>query len=78
MNDCTVCGKIDAKKPMVFRGEKYCSEQHRKILAGEYGYDVGTLFATGLITHKEAAKLWGTDMKSNSQAKTAVSTSKRA
>lgn len=37
MNPCEVegCGKPDDQKPMAFRGEPYCSDQHRKVLAGE-------------------------------------------
>jgi hypothetical protein len=33
--NCEVCGKTDDNKPMAFRGEKYCSDLHRKVLSGE-------------------------------------------
>lgn len=29
------CGTVDKDKPMVFRGEDWCSDIHRKILKGE-------------------------------------------
>jgi hypothetical protein len=32
MTDCMVCGKSDDKKPMCFRGEKWCCDAHRKLL----------------------------------------------
>lgn len=32
---CRVCGKTDPEKPMAFRGEWWCSENHRKIIHGE-------------------------------------------
>lgn len=35
MPDCETCGKPDREKPMCFRGEKHCSEYHRKVQAGE-------------------------------------------
>jgi hypothetical protein len=37
MNPCKVegCGKTDDDRPMAFRGEPYCSDIHRKVLAGE-------------------------------------------
>jgi len=37
MNPCKVegCGKTDDQKPMAFRGEPFCSDLHRKVLAGE-------------------------------------------
>lgn len=34
MTNCLVCEKPDEQKPMCFRGEDYCSELHRKFLAG--------------------------------------------
>ncbi len=76
MHDCVVCGKTDAEKPMCNRGEKWCSEKHRKILAGEYGYDLGRLFEMGLITQEEAARLWGTDFETGEQVKVAMVTAK--
>lgn len=60
---CAVCGKDDDQKPICFRGERYCSELHRKILNGEYGYDVGRLLEMGLITHEQAAGAWGMDFE---------------
>lgn len=35
MNECQVCKKTDAEKPMAFRGMPYCSDLHRKVLKGE-------------------------------------------
>lgn len=37
MNPCEVrgCGKVDDQKAMVFKGTAWCSEKHRKVLAGE-------------------------------------------
>ena len=35
MKECKVCQKPDNEKPMTFRGEDWCCERHRKILAGE-------------------------------------------
>jgi hypothetical protein len=32
---CLVCGKGDGDKPMVFRGEQWCSDNHRKVVIGE-------------------------------------------
>lgn len=32
---CRVCGTSDKNKPMVFRGENYCCERHRKLIAEE-------------------------------------------
>lgn len=63
MKDCRVCGTPDEKKPMAFRGENHCSELHRKILAGELGNDVGTLFEQGIVTQAQAARLWGTKIE---------------
>lgn len=34
-NPCDVCAKRDDKKPMVFRGERWCSDDHRKVIQGE-------------------------------------------
>lgn len=35
MHPCGVCDKPDDQKPMCFRGEKWCSELHRKIMVGD-------------------------------------------
>lgn len=35
MNECEVCGLPDSEKPMVFRGEQWCCDDHRKVLMGE-------------------------------------------
>lgn len=35
MSDCRVCETPDSEKPMVFRGEPYCSDDHRKVIIGE-------------------------------------------
>lgn len=35
MSDCAVCGTPDSDKPMCYKGENYCSENHRKVIAGE-------------------------------------------
>lgn len=35
MNACEVCGKTDNEKPMCFRNEKWCSENHRKQIKGD-------------------------------------------
>jgi len=32
---CKVCGAKDDQKPMVFRGEDFCCDLHRKMLSGE-------------------------------------------
>lgn len=32
MNPCEVCGMTDDQKAMAFRTEKWCSENHRKIV----------------------------------------------
>lgn len=36
-NPCEVkgCGKTDGDKPMCFRGERWCSDLHRKAIVGE-------------------------------------------
>lgn len=36
-NPCEVegCGKSDEERPTVFRGERWCSDQCRKVLTGE-------------------------------------------
>lgn len=34
-NPCKVCGTPDSQKPMCFRGEEWCSDDHRKVLSGE-------------------------------------------
>lgn len=33
--NCEVCKKPDHQKPMCFRGMKWCSDNHRKVLTGE-------------------------------------------
>jgi hypothetical protein len=66
MNDCAVCGKPDHEKPMTFRGSNACSEMHRKIMAGEFGTDVGRLFEMNLVSQDEATRLWGTKMEVDS------------
>lgn len=33
--NCQVCNTPDDLKPMCFKGEQYCCEDHRKILDGE-------------------------------------------
>lgn len=35
MNPCQVCNKTDEQKPTIFRGEKWCSESHRKLIVGD-------------------------------------------
>lgn len=35
MNPCKVCGKTDDQKPMAFRTEDWCSENHRKQIKGD-------------------------------------------
>lgn len=32
---CMICLKPDEEKPMVFRGELWCSDEHRKMLQNE-------------------------------------------
>jgi hypothetical protein len=32
---CRICGTPDSEKPMCFRKEDWCSENHRKLIAGE-------------------------------------------
>lgn len=32
MHKCEVCEKPDEKKPMCFRGERWCSEAHRQVV----------------------------------------------
>ena len=34
-NPCEVCQTPDDQKPMCFRGEKWCSEKHRKQIMGD-------------------------------------------
>jgi hypothetical protein len=38
MNPCQAkdCGKTDPEKPMAFKGEKWCSEKHRKEVRGDH------------------------------------------
>lgn len=38
-NPCLVpwCGKVDAEKPMCFRGEDWCCENHRKLVEVQGG-----------------------------------------
>lgn len=38
MHPCGVCGKTDEKKPMCFRGEKWCSDLHRKMINREIAF----------------------------------------
>lgn len=33
--DCRVCGLWDEDKPMAFKGESWCSDDHRKVIVGE-------------------------------------------
>ena len=66
--DCIVCGKTNAERPMAFRGENHCSELHRKILAGEYGSDLGRMFEMGLITQEQVTRMWGIDIKTGKPA----------
>lgn len=33
--NCLVCDTKDEDKPMVFRGEEHCSDNHRKVISGE-------------------------------------------
>lgn len=35
MNDCEICKMPDHKKPMCFRGERWCCDKHRKMVLGE-------------------------------------------
>lgn len=35
MKDCRVCGTPSDKKPMIFRGEDWCCDGHRKVVKGE-------------------------------------------
>jgi len=62
---CGVCGKTDEQKPMCFIGEDHCSELHRKVLAGDFGYEVTALVDRGLITQDQAVRLWGKDFRKN-------------
>lgn len=32
---CRVCGKPEGETAMVFKNEPYCSDDHRKVIAGE-------------------------------------------
>jgi hypothetical protein len=32
---CEVCGAKNVDRPMVFRGERWCSDLHRKMVVGE-------------------------------------------
>lgn len=36
---CKICGKNDSERPLVFRGEEFCCDDHRKMLTGEMEYD---------------------------------------
>ena len=31
---CAVCGRTDPNKPMCFRGESWCCDDHRKLATG--------------------------------------------
>ena len=33
--NCRVCDTPDEAKPQIFKGEDYCCDRHRKIIAGE-------------------------------------------
>lgn len=58
MNPCKVegCGKTDDQKPMAFRGEDYCSDIHRKILAGELKLvNVETFSVEGVVVDEPKA-----------------------
>jgi hypothetical protein len=35
MNPCEICKKADHEKPTCFRGEKWCCDNHRKMIIGE-------------------------------------------
>lgn len=35
MKNCRVCGTEDKDKPAIFRGEEFCCDRHRKIIAGD-------------------------------------------
>lgn len=36
MNACEICKKTDDQKPMAFRGERWCSDSHRKQIEGDH------------------------------------------
>lgn len=48
MHPCLVtgCKKTDDQKPQCFKGLDYCSERHRKVLAGELKLFPGQLVPT--------------------------------
>lgn len=58
-HECKVCGTPDQNKPMCFRGETWCSERHRKVLNGDFGYDINALVDAGHIRAEDAGRLWG-------------------
>jgi hypothetical protein len=35
LNPCRICGKFDSEKPMCFKGENWCCENHRKLIERE-------------------------------------------
>lgn len=69
-----MCGKPDEKKPMTFKGEDYCSEQHRKVLVGEFGSNLTQLESSGILTRDEVVKLWGVNLTGKKPVKTVVVT----
>jgi hypothetical protein len=36
MNPCEICKKTDDEKPMCFRGERCCSDGHRKLIVEDH------------------------------------------
>lgn len=68
MQACVVCGTTDDKKPMTFRGEIHCSEFHRKVLGGEYGYNVALLVKRQVITKAQGNRLDRVKFQANDPA----------
>lgn len=68
MKRCLVCGAADNRKPMCFRGHRYCSELHRKVVMGEYGYSIDKLVHDGHITKTHAVRLWAENFQANNTA----------
>lgn len=58
VNPCKVkgCRKTDDEKPMAFRGEDYCSDLHRKVLAGELTLKVEHVVVVATDTPKEVVE----------------------
>lgn len=53
--DCEICGKPDADKPMAFRGERWCSDDHRKVVS-RHDDLAGLLYGPGIVDAAEVKR----------------------